>query len=1095
MLENIKENPLIEEKIEIANNYTSCIYCGIRNINILVQCGQCDHKFCNGVSEYMNNSHILLHFEKSKHNCIKYPKKKFNEELYFDNNNMEIISCNYCEEKNINKLFFYKNTEKKKIEFLCETHLNKKISEAKSNDDINYYQNNFEKIIYTELNKKNDTKFFYISPSLVQIPKELEDINIINNCNMININNNEQIIQQMDEITHKFLNKVKLKYESSVEYYDIYKPLIYSEWTYTKKISEMKKQYSIELNYSKNEKIFYFYIEDDFIGINFSLEKRLHFSQEIDVITDLFDILDEEERSKRFMPINFIGVVINIIHIKKDYCKKIEISPIREDMVNTIKNNLGKFYVKEDFCDVPYIRMIIGLEHFVNTKSSYNNNNYTSNLIFSQILGIINNEQIKDLEEKELKDIFNENELIATIDNYGELNTTQRKCLTKVFNHTLNMIQGPPGTGKTFLASFIIYNIYKKRKNNSDKILVCAPSNSAADNLAQYLINLINNLNLKSDEKKIKILRVYPKAKELFENNILKEISLHNKLKIAIEKYKKIKYEDKMKSFSNNNFDNTQQNKLNDFKNNTMINNIESINININEQYNSNLISNYSNYTNYLNNYDYNYDYDYDYFEEEKFEENEEEEVCIITPELIQKFSKYIINDHDIIISTCSTSYDEKLININFKYVLIDESTQCCEIESLLPIMHGSRYVVMIGDQKQLGPTIIYPKGDIVGMKISLFERMIKLYPNNYYMLKKQYRMSEQLALFPSMFFYEGKIKNSTKHQDKENKYIKKIFKKFYWANKDIPIMFINTNNSSTFKYNKYNKDLDNININLNFFTSESVIGKSFQNELEAEITIKILNIFNSIKSIKKGKYDIGIITPYSGQKKLILEKLKYYEEKNNISYLDYIKNNIINTASVDSFQGKEKDFIIINTVRSNYKNMIGFLKDIRRLNVSITRARHGLIIIGDAYCLANSIGENDNKYSIWRYLIKYYQDLGVIVDYIDNEEDEKMFKPAKIIDDNSELKDYTFNEYDFDGSNNKPFIKDDFYMNDSFFYNNNYIKNYPNEDEFFSDYNDEYAKNENEFLKEFFNKLEEDSQIENKNDNNKNNNNFEDIV
>ena len=185
--------------------------------------------------------------------------------------------------------------------------------------------------------------------------------------------------------------------------------------------------------------------------------------------------------------------------------------------------------------------------------------------------------------------------------------------------------------------------------------------------------------------------------------------------------------------------------------------------------------------------------------------------------------------------------------------------------------MHGSRYVVMIGDQKQLGPTIIYPKGDIVGMKISLFERMIKLYPNNYYMLKKQYRMSEQLALFPSMFFYEGKIKNSTKHQDKENKYIKKIFKKFYWANKDIPIMFINTNNSSTYKYNKYNKDLDNININLNFFTSESIIGKSFQNELEAEITIKILNIFNSIKSIKKGKYDY----PVFRSKKINFRKIK----------------------------------------------------------------------------------------------------------------------------------------------------------------------------------------------------------------------------
>ena len=101
----------------------------------------------------------------------------------------------------------------------------------------------------------------------------------------------------------------------------------------------------------------------------------------------------------------------------------------------------------------------------------------------------------------------------------------------------------------------------------------------------------------------------------------------------------------------------------------------------------------------------------------------------------------------------------------------------------------------MIGDQKQLGPTIIYPKADLVGMKISLFERMIKLYPNSYYMLKKQYRMSPGLASFPSKFFYENKIKNSSRHEEKENKYIKKIIKKFYWVNKDVPIMFINTNN------------------------------------------------------------------------------------------------------------------------------------------------------------------------------------------------------------------------------------------------------------------------------------------------------------
>ena len=143
----------------------------------------------------------------------------------------------------------------------------------------------------------------------------------------------------------------------------------------------------------------------------------------------------------------------------------------------------------------------------------------------------------------------------------------------------------------------------------------------------------------------------------------------------------------------------------------------------------------------------------------------------------------------------------------------------------------------------------------------------------------------------------------------------------------------------------------------------------------------------------------------------------------------DYYNNNIINVASVDSFQGKEKDFIIINTVRSNYKNFIGFLKEPRRLNVSLTRAKHGLIIIGDAHCLSNSIGENGNKYSVWRYLIKYYQDIGVIVDYNDGKKGEKMFTPTKIFKD-EKLEEYNFHEYDYNTKNNKPNINRDYIDN-----------------------------------------------------------------
>ena len=507
MLEYLKDNPLIEEKIEISNNFISCIYCGIKTEEVLVQCGQCDHKFCNGISENIFNSHILNHFEKAKHNTIKYPKKKFNEELYYDNKNLEIISCGYCDENNIYKLYFYKDEKNKKIQFLCENHLEQKIKEGKYLDKI-FLKENYKKLIYTNKDKKNDIKYFYISPLIVEIPSKLEDIFLLNNCDINILNTNEEIIQQMDYFTNNFLNKVKYKYESSKEYYAIYKPLINSEWSYTKKIFDMKPEFNIELYYSKEER-FYFYVDDDFDSINFSIEKRLLFSQEVNLVKDLFNILDEEETNERIMPINFVGIIINIIHDKKDFCKIVEILPIREDLIETIKNNLGKYYIKENFCDVPYIRMLIGLEDFSNNKRNIKINNYTSNLIFSQILGIGEESQLKDLENNELKEIFNENELTTKIDNFGELNTSQRKCLSKIFSNTLNMIQGPPGTGKTFLASFIIYNILQKRKDSSDKILVCAPSNSAADNLAQYLINLMQSLNLEKEEKeKMKILRV-----------------------------------------------------------------------------------------------------------------------------------------------------------------------------------------------------------------------------------------------------------------------------------------------------------------------------------------------------------------------------------------------------------------------------------------------------------------------------------------------------------------------------------------------------------------------------------------------------------
>ena len=250
--------------------------------------------------------------------------------------------------------------------------------------------------------------------------------------------------------------------------------------------------------------------------------------------------------------------------------------------------------------------------------------------------------------------------------------------------------------------------------------------------------------------------------------------------------------------------------------------------------------------------------------------------------------------------------------------------------------------------------------------------------------------------------------------------------------------------------------------------------------------------MLNSIKSYKKGKYDIGIITPYIGQKKLILEKLYFSDKK---SYFNCINNNIISIASIDSFQGKEKDFIIINTVRSNYKNFIGFLKDPRRINVSLTRAKHGLIIIGDAHCLANSIGEKNNKYSIWRHLIKNYQDNGIIVNYNFGKDGAEMFSGVNILSNDEKLGNYIFQEYDYDGKFNRPninrdyiddfgyikkkdffhFIDDrDYFVNNELFYDEDfsfdhyYYDNYENFDDEFYD-NNSYGKNNNKINYEDF--------------------------
>ena len=328
-----------------------------------------------------------------------------------------------------------------------------------------------------------------------------------------------------------------------------------------------------------------------------------------------------------------------------------------------------------------------------------------------------------------------------------------------------------------------------------------------------------------------------------------------------------------------------------------------------------------------------------------------------IYKERISNIENAIIEDSNIVLSTLNNSADERLKGFNFSYVLIDEAAQALEPDIILSLIHQAQMVVLIGDDKQLGPVINSKSAAEAGLSTSLFERLHSLYKDAPFitLLDEQFRMNEKLNEFPNKTFYESKMKTKVKILPDEN---------IPWPNKDHPSFF----------YNIQGK--------------EEIENKSRHNNDEVLAVDKCINIMVENKVELK---NIGVLTFYSAQKQRFFEKF-YTKEK----YQD------LKIDTVDGFQGMEMDYIIISTVRSNEDGSLGFLRSEKRLNVSLTRARKGLIIIGDAKCLAKRCG-------IFRDLILFYCSKGLIVKQAFN--DNSIMKINEIL----ETKDLLNNEEEFD--------------------------------------------------------------------------------
>ena len=303
---------------------------------------------------------------------------------------------------------------------------------------------------------------------------------------------------------------------------------------------------------------------------------------------------------------------------------------------------------------------------------------------------------------------------------------------------------------------------------------------------------------------------------------------------------------------------------------------------------------------------------------------------------LTRAAEREILQNADVICCTCVGAGDPRLAKMKFRTVLIDESTQSAEPECLIPLVLGCKQVVLVGDHQQLGPVVMSKRAAKAGLNQSLFERLVILgvVPVR---LQVQYRMHPALSEFPSNMFYEGSLQNGVTMQQR-----RRLEVDFPWPVAERPMMFWS---------NLGNEEI-------------SASGTSYLNRTEASNIEKVVTRF--FKAGVKPE-EIGIITPYEGQRSFVVQNMANSGTFKKELYRE------IEVASVDAFQGREKDFIVLSCVRSNEHQGIGFLSDPRRLNVALTRARYGLVILGNPKVLA--------KHPLWHFLLVHFKERGCLVE------------------------------------------------------------------------------------------------------------------
>lgn len=491
------------------------------------------------------------------------------------------------------------------------------------------------------------------------------------------------------------------------------------------------------------------------------------------------------------------------------------------------------------------------------------------------------------------------------------VNTAQAKAIkSAIDNDAFTLIQGPPGSGKTKTITAIVGAVLTESmrsrgttiavpgqqgsKAAAKKLLVCAPSNAAVDELVMRFKDGITTLN--GEKHKINIVRLgrSDAIKANVQDVTLEE--LVNK-KLGLDSSNSNDADAKRKIFQDHKQISDQlkqayvQRDTGDVKGEAAAKLDEDIHALRRQK--AALGTKIDNL-------------------------KDDEKLASRNADMNRKRAQNaVLDDAHVVCATLSGSGHEMFqgLSIEFETVIVDEAAQCVEMSALIPLKYGCAKCILVGDPKQLPPTVFSKQAARFQYEQSLFVRMQKNHPDDVHLLDTQYRMHPEISLFPSQTFYDGRLLDGGDMAGLRQK---------PWHKSMLlgPYRFFDVQGQH----------------------QAAATGHSLINIAEINIAMQLYKRLTSDYPDFDFKGKVGIITPYKSQ---LRELQARFTNRYGASILEEIDFN-----TTDAFQGRESEVIIFSCVRASPAGGIGFLQDIRRMNVGLTRAKSSLWVLGNSQSL-----------------------------------------------------------------------------------------------------------------------------------------------